>query len=352
MSSTFWIMTYGFGHIGCDDGRYQELDIQETVGKNSAGQSWINNYMGRINSNTHQDKTPPCPTQNLESRGDSAPLEGLAHERYYTYGCWWKSAAEVVFYVDGVEMYTIKPSVDFTLPMYLRMVLETYDWNPPKEGQDGMNDTFENRTTYYDWVHTYKLEDDSFTTTVDKVAFLNAPTTIASQTSYVFDISYTASEDREIVIEFWSQTNWLSEQKETVTAGSGVKSITVNLPNLPEEGTNYIFKAHIRPIGSGWQDALDNHQIDNVTVQTSLGIEQHQKNSFALYPNPTKGKITIELKGNSKSEVVVYDFFGKKVLEQLLNKNTIDLTGFSSGIYWIQFAKNDANYLRKIILLP
>ena len=161
MSSTFWIMTYGQGHTGCDKGRYQELDITENVGINTGGKKWIDNMINNINSNSHPDKTPPCPTdEKIESRGNPAPLpHGPGYSRYYTIGCWWKSVDEFIIYLDGVEQYTINPSVDFTLPMYLRMVVETYDWNPPKKGEDGMDGSVEDRTTYYDWTRSWELVD-------------------------------------------------------------------------------------------------------------------------------------------------------------------------------------------------
>ena len=47
----------------------------------------------------------------------------------------------------------------YDLPMYLRLVTETYDWNPvPADG--GLTGSFEERTTKYDWVRTWKLIDN------------------------------------------------------------------------------------------------------------------------------------------------------------------------------------------------
>lgn len=42
--------------------------------------------------------------------------------------------------------------------MHLRMVVETYDWNPvPADG--GMDASKKDRTTYYDWVRTWELKE-------------------------------------------------------------------------------------------------------------------------------------------------------------------------------------------------
>ena len=165
MSSTFWLINTRNEGTGCDV-RVTELDITETVGVNSGGASWINTTISNMNSNTHSRNTA-CNNTPVGSKGDKVGLGGKSWEDYHVYGAWWKSKEEILFYLDGKFVYKIKPPADFDLPMYLRMVTETYDWNPPKAGKDGMNDTQENRTTYYDWVRTYKLVDD---TTPDTVA--------------------------------------------------------------------------------------------------------------------------------------------------------------------------------------
>ncbi|GAL80636.1 hypothetical protein JCM19274_1262 [Algibacter lectus] len=42
--------------------------------------------------------------------------------------------------------------------MYLRMVVETYNWNPvPEDG--GMTGSKEDRTTTYNWVRSWTLDE-------------------------------------------------------------------------------------------------------------------------------------------------------------------------------------------------
>ncbi|WP_299257257.1 right-handed parallel beta-helix repeat-containing protein, partial [uncultured Aquimarina sp.] len=100
----------------------------------------------------------------------------------------------------------------------------------------------------------------------DKISFSNAPTSIVQANSYQIDVNYEASTNREIIVEFWSATNWIAQQNITVSAGKGIKSVTVNLPNAPQSGSGYIYKTHIRPLNTSWQEAIDRDQIDNVTV--------------------------------------------------------------------------------------
>ncbi|WP_081415703.1 T9SS type A sorting domain-containing protein [Aquimarina latercula] len=105
-------------------------------------------------------------------------------------------------------------------------------------------------------------------TFADKVSFSNAPTTIVQATSYSFDINYEASATRDIIVEFWSSTGWIAQQNVQVAKGIGTKTITVSLPNLPPPGNGYVYKVHIRPLNTSWQDAIDRDQVNNVTVST------------------------------------------------------------------------------------
>jgi len=132
MSSTFWLINKRNEFTGCDF-RTTELDITETVGVNSNGANWVNNTIRNMNSNTHSRGTS-CNSTPVGVKGANAALGGQSWQAYHTYGVWWKSKTEVLLYLDGKFVNKITPAADFNLPMYLRMVVETYDWNPPKAG--------------------------------------------------------------------------------------------------------------------------------------------------------------------------------------------------------------------------
>jgi len=85
-------------------------------------------------------------------------LEAKNWERYYVYGAWWKSPEEILFFLDGELAYTLRPPVEWHVPAYIQMAIETYDWNPiPDDGGLADSGTWEQRTTQYDWVRTWKL---------------------------------------------------------------------------------------------------------------------------------------------------------------------------------------------------
>ncbi len=156
MSSTFWLINNRGDGSGCDV-RTTELDIQECVGQVTTTASWAQSFDASIHSNTHSRNTS-CQNTPTGSEGGNAPTDKKVWADYHVYGAWWKSPTEIEFYLDGEKVYSVTPASEFNLPMYLRLVTETYNWNPvPADG--GMTGTWEERTTYYDWVRSWELKE-------------------------------------------------------------------------------------------------------------------------------------------------------------------------------------------------
>lgn len=157
MSSTFWLINVKNEATGCDV-RTTELDIQECVGQISGTDTWSQDFDKRMSSNTHSRNTT-CAETPSGSIGNHTQIDGKTYEEYHVYAAWWKSATEIQFFLDGKKVATVTPKAEFNLKMYLKMVVETYDWNPvPTDG--GMTGSTNDRTTYYDWVRTWKLENE------------------------------------------------------------------------------------------------------------------------------------------------------------------------------------------------
>ena len=85
-------------------------------------------------------------------------MNGKVYDDFHVYGVWWKSKDEVLFFLDGEFQEKVTPPADYDIEMYLRMVVETYNWNPVPEGE-GMTGSVEERTTTYNWVRSWKLVD-------------------------------------------------------------------------------------------------------------------------------------------------------------------------------------------------
>ncbi|CDF79844.1 beta-porphyranase B (GH16) [Formosa agariphila KMM 3901] len=157
MSSTFWLINEGKGIQGCDK-RTTELDIQETVGQITSDAKWMENFDQKMNSNTHSRNIPEGCNYEKGSNKSSAKIDGKVYDDFHVYGVWWKSKDEVLFFLDGKFQGKVTPPADYDIEMYLRMVVETYDWNPvPKDG--GMSGSVADRTTTYNWVRSWELVD-------------------------------------------------------------------------------------------------------------------------------------------------------------------------------------------------
>ncbi|MEM6964062.1 MAG: HYR domain-containing protein [Bacteroidota bacterium] len=155
MSSTFWLNNKRNEASGCDK-RVTEIDIQECVGTLTGTSDLASRGWDKImHSNTHSRNTN-CPETPTGSSPEWADVGENVADNYHVYGAWWKSESEIVCYLDGKEVHTLTPVTDFNLNTYLRLVVETYDWNPtPADG--GMNFTEPERTTFYDWVRVWQL---------------------------------------------------------------------------------------------------------------------------------------------------------------------------------------------------
>ncbi|HEX8549217.1 MAG TPA: T9SS type A sorting domain-containing protein [Cytophagaceae bacterium] len=87
---------------------------------------------------------------------------------------------------------------------------------------------------------------------------------------------------------------------------------------------------------------LANEQADVASMQ------------MMVYPNPTKGEVSVMLPNNSFRDVEVYDITGRLVMTQALKANgtkfeSLNLSGLQKGIYIIS-AKGDINLRSKIML--
>ncbi|MFS4467907.1 HYR domain-containing protein [Maribacter sp. 2210JD10-5] len=161
MSSTFWLSM----KQNCTTGpiRKLELDIQECVGRTHDDTAvWAKNWDQIFHSNTFRHNrdcdTEVNETQQISGKTD---LSEKNYDRFFVYGCWWKSPTEILFYIDGEYAYSITPPTDFDIDGHITMAIETYDWNPiDLSGSIFETGSFDDLTTKYDWVRTWRLEDE------------------------------------------------------------------------------------------------------------------------------------------------------------------------------------------------
>ncbi|MCF0200985.1 MAG: T9SS type A sorting domain-containing protein [Bacteroidales bacterium] len=97
-----------------------------------------------------------------------------------------------------------------------------------------------------------------------------------------------------------------------------------------------------RPLGYGWETADQSGTMQYVCdflfeyCEVYDGVNQliAENEMLQIYPNPTEGTTTIQMKGLEK--VVVMDMNGNIVIDQAASTSQIDLSGMASGLYIVK----------------
>ncbi|NOU47082.1 MAG: T9SS type A sorting domain-containing protein [Bacteroidales bacterium] len=94
----------------------------------------------------------------------------------------------------------------------------------------------------------------------------------------------------------------------------------------------------------------------NKMGQTGVGLSENEwSNTINLFPNPTTGKFTIDIKnidGQAANEIEIYNAFGEKVYtaSNIKQQNEIDLSDLSKGVYFIKMYNGIKIYNQKIVV--
>lgn len=82
--------------------------------------------------------------------------------------------------------------------------------------------------------------------------------------------------------------------------------------------------------------------IEEITESLSLEKLKQQADDILIYPNPSSSQFTIKnLNSEVYNSIQLFDSVGKKLsVKNKLNQNTLDVSGFSKGVYFIVFKKD------------
>lgn len=87
-------------------------------------------------------------------------------------------------------------------------------------------------------------------------------------------------------------------------------------------------------------------QFTSSKTTTNTSIEGLQ-----VFPNPVEnGKLFIRSKGNLSKKIEIYNVLGKRVLSTSLNKEFLDVSRLSSGIYILKIKTNTTEVSKKLII--
>ncbi|MDC8002795.1 T9SS type A sorting domain-containing protein [Aureisphaera galaxeae] len=89
---------------------------------------------------------------------------------------------------------------------------------------------------------------------------------------------------------------------------------------------------------------------DNNDASTTLGIGDNDNNAFVLYPNPAQTQINIVSQLSGEKTVAIFDISGKKVIDQTMSNDTLDISQLTSGMYIVKIAQESATSTKKLIV--
>jgi hypothetical protein len=116
---------------------------------------------------------------------------------------------------------------------------------------------------------------------------------------------------------------------------------SLSLPNLSDD--YYIAFAANTKNGKGVG-------LDLISIEESVSINEAIDEDFKITPNPSQGIITFLNLKQYDVHVNVYNTIGKKLYNQELKSNTIDLSFLSKGIYIIEIIHEFGSISRKLVI--
>ena len=101
-------------------------------------------------------------------------------------------------------------------------------------------------------------------------------------------------------------------------------------------------------------DSIGCTLTDTAIVSCVTGIaENNEEADFAVYPNPTNGKITVAVARGVINSIVIYNVLGEKIYslqEGISGKKEIDLGIQSPGFYYLKAITEKGTACKKIVI--
>ncbi|MEL6560224.1 MAG: PHB depolymerase family esterase [Bacteroidota bacterium] len=164
-----------------------------------------------------------------------------------------------------------------------------------------------------------------------------------------------------------------------ITAGSGWQTITLTNPQAITDGQQYTFQltdasirynfSNVYPGGNFWYNNISYTVFDAafiITASTSTGarpatdipVNQLQDIStdlaeVGIYPNPSSGAITVDLRhGSTQNQIEVFSMDGKRIIdiETQNDSERLDLSSYGKGIYQMKISTEDQSFYKRVII--
>ena len=127
---------------------------------------------------------------------------------------------------------------------------------------------------------------------------------------------------------------------------TGYITFEIGLQSGLTEGTMLSNKAHVsfdyyHPEQTNWVYAL--------VEEENVGINRLEEHLLKLYPNPTNGMLYLDIPYQTNATFRISSLSGESISDGILHKRMIDVSAYSSGIYFIEVIAEDKAYRAKFM---
>lgn len=162
--------------------------------------------------------------------------------------------------------------------------------------------------------------------------------------------TYCLTPDGEITMEFANVV--LTDSAEN--ANSSVLFVTYNAILKPglAPGTEVKHRAAAY-FNYTTTPLLTDYAVNRIVSDTTSGISELPKAWLNVYPNPSAGKVFIQLADAVDTDIRVYTATGQLVVEETLignKQHELNLTEYGAGMYFIQVAAGELNQVEKLVI--
>ncbi len=115
---------------------------------------------------------------------------------------------------------------------------------------------------------------------------------------------------------------------------------TVSLDSVITISQNGVYTVFVTDVNGCVSDS-------GIVVYNSVGIQNPDDVNISIYPNPSRGKLSIE-SSNEVSQVNLIDANGK--LLNVFYQKEIDISSYPNAVYFVEIISSDGHYIQKIVL--
>jgi hypothetical protein len=155
------------------------------------------------------------------------------------------------------------------------------------------------------------------------------------------EVELESTEQYSVSATSGSDYNW-SVVNGTIISGQGSNSVSVLWNGVGDAELNVTETDNLGCQGD---------QVNlSISVISSTGLNHTNRDfNISIYPNPTENIVNIEVGNyNGKINTRIYDMIGNLILQT--EKNSINISSFSKGIYLVKVGLNDYVRERKLII--